>query len=309
MTDVDHWKSAVVRHCPKGNCDVEISYECIGNPLNPTVLLVMGLNGQGLVWDDSLCEMIAAAGFHVIRFDNRDVGKSTKFGHMPCPSIVRLILPRPFWGAAPYELSDMAADAAALLDHLGIEKAIWVGVSMGGMICQVAAIEFPHKVSAVASVMSSTMNPTLPDPPLWVQLDFLKKPKSNAPEDLIDFRVAFAQRILYYQVPDVDVERIRRRTAIQVARSTYAAGVVRQLYAVRSSYCRDERLQGVRMPFTVIHGTLDLLVPPSHGYHTANMVPNSRLVIVPDMGHSLLPRHFRLLTDELIALQQKARGL
>ncbi len=261
---------------------VEIAYETIGDPSNPPLLLVMGLGMQLIHWDLELCEQLAERGFHVIRFDNRDAGHSTKID-APVPNIRRAMLGRRV--DAPYLLSDMAGDAFGLLEELGIEAANVVGASMGGMIAQTMAIERPERVLSLVSIMSTTGNRRTGLPKLRVWGVLMRQ----APRDRDAYIERFVRVFRTIGSPGfpLEEERIRELAAATYERGHEAAGTVRQLAAIMASGDRTPRLRELDVPTTVIHGRADPLVPFRGGRATARAIPRARLIGVDGMGHDL----------------------
>ena len=263
--------------------DIEIAYETFGEPSDPAVLLVMGLATQMIAWHEDFCRELADRGFHVIRFDNRDVGRSTAMRDLPAPSIRQLALRSK--KAAGYTLSDMAGDAVGLLDHLGIERAHIVGASMGGMIAQTIAIEHPQRVLSLCSIMSNTGSRFAGQPKLGTYRVLL----AVQPTD----REQFIEHVLkMYRVigsPDLDRDEddLRDIAARSYDRGRNPAGSGRQLAAIIAAGDRTSGLRTVSVPTVVIHGTKDPLVRPSGGRATAKAVPGAKLVAIEGMGHDL----------------------
>ncbi|TPP55064.1 Alpha/beta hydrolase family protein [Leishmania donovani] len=287
-----------VRDCPASHMQIEICYQCFGNPDDglPAVLLIGGLNMQLTAWDESFCESLVRAGFYVIRYDNRDIGYSTKIENCGKIKAPMLLLPgraaKWLGEELPYQLEDMAADAWALLDALHIPCAHLFGISMGGMIAQLAALQAPERTISLTSVMSSTNAPDLPQPELWVKLWMLRRPPRNCTVDeLLEFRVHSLRHLLRYALPP-DGEYLKRRFLMSLRRSSYAAGLVRQAAAIRRAAGRDALLQQLHVPALVVHGVHDVVVPPMSGYRTATMLPYARLLVLKSMGHYFHPAFF-----------------
>lgn len=264
---------------------VEIEYEVQGDPSHPTILLVMGFTAQLIGWPDSFCQALVDRGFHVVRFDNRDCGLSTKldgvgvdtdavmaaaFADLPVPPV-------------PYTLSDMALDAVGLLDHLEIDTAHVVGASMGGMIAQHVAIEHPHRVVSLTSIMSVTGEPEFGQPLPEAAAVLLAPPASE--------RSAYVEESIKYAVWQsrryFDADRVKAEAARSFDRSFYPEGSSRQLAAIYASGRRTEGLSKLAVPTLVIHGRDDTLLAPSGGERTAELVPGSTFMLVADMGHDL----------------------
>jgi pimeloyl-ACP methyl ester carboxylesterase len=259
-----------------------ISYEEFGNPSDETVLLVMGLGMQMIAWDEEFCRLLVERGFHVIRFDNRDVGLSSKLsGRVNIPAgMVGLT------GSAVYTLDEMAADAAGLLDHVGIEAAHVVGASMGGMIGQKLAATRASRVRSLVSIMSNTGKrrvSALPRPDAMRAL--LRRPPSSR-EEFVDDMIETFETIGSPAYP-ADPVLLRERVAASYDRCFYPAGVARQLMAVLASGDRTRELGRITAPTQVVHGTADRLVPPRAGRDTAAAIPGARLELIDGMGHDL----------------------
>jgi pimeloyl-ACP methyl ester carboxylesterase len=270
---------------------IEIEYDERGPRGGRPLLLVMGLGAQLIFWDDELCDALVARGHRVIRFDNRDVGLSTKFEALGTPAIPEVLA-----GTArtPYRLSDMADDAAGLLDALGLDSAHLVGASMGGMIAQAFALEHRSRARSLTSIMSSTGNPDLPParPEAMAQL-MLPPPQSRA--EVIERSVRSAH-IMTGKGFTVDEERARDRAARAYDRCFHPAGMARQMAAVMGSESRRAELASLRLPTLVIHGDDDPLVPVEAGYDTAEAIPGARLLVIEGMGHALpLAAHPRIV--------------
>jgi pimeloyl-ACP methyl ester carboxylesterase len=263
--------------------DIDIAYETFGDPSQPALLLVMGLATQMIAWHEDFCAELAGHGFHVIRFDNRDVGRSTAMRDLHVPTLRQLALRSK--KAASYTLSDMAGDAVGLLDQLGIERAHVVGASMGGMIAQTIAIEHPERVLSLCSIMSNTGSRWSGQPKLATYRVLLGTP----PQDRDKFieHVVKVYRVIGSPDFDRDEDDLRDIAARSYDRGRNPAGSGRQLAAVIASGDRTERLRSISSPTVVIHGTEDRLVSPSGGRATAKAIPGARLVRVEGMGHDL----------------------
>ena len=261
---------------------VELVYETIGDPSDAPLLMVMGLGMQLIHWDRELCELLAERGFHVIRFDNRDTGLSTKI-RGPVPNVMRLLAGMP--ARVPYLLPDMAGDALGLLDHLGIERAHVVGASMGGMIGQTMAIERPERVLSLASIMSTTGDRRVGTPKLRVWSLMVRR----APQDRDAYVRYFVKvfRMIGSPAYRIDEERSRELAAATYDRSHYPPGTARQLAAILASGSRTAALRQLDVPTVVIHGESDPLVPLRAGVATARAIPGAELITIPGMGHDL----------------------
>ena len=263
--------------------DVELCYEPFGDPGRPAVLLVMGLGTQMLGWHADFCTELADRGFYVIRYDNRDVGRSTHLSDHPPPKVREIVLRRIRRPA--YLLADMAADGIGLLEALGIERAHVVGASMGGMIAQTMAADHPERVLSLVSIMSSTGSRWSGQPAPRVLPLFLQKPARS--------REAYAERIvkLFALVGSPGFERdeddLRELAGQSWDRGIDPAGFARQLGAILASGHRARDLKRVKAPTLVIHGKADRLVRRSGGRATARAIPGARLELIDGMGHDL----------------------
>jgi pimeloyl-ACP methyl ester carboxylesterase len=280
---------------------VELVYETIGDPNDAPLLLVMGLGMQLIHWDRGLCELLAERGFHVIRFDNRDAGLSTKI-RGPVPNVMRLMAGMP--ARVPYLLDDMAGDALGLLEVLGIERAHVVGVSMGGMIGQTMAIRHPERVLSLASMLSSTGDRRAGTPKLRVWSLMMRRAPQERDAYIRYFTRVF--RTIGSPAYRVDEARTRELAAATYDRSHYPAGTARQLGAIMASGSRTAALQQLEVPTVVIHGESDPLVPLRAGVATARAIPNARLLTIPGMGHNLPEPLWPTLVDAIVKNTERA---
>ena len=267
------------------NRSIELEYEHFGNPTDPALLLIMGFTAQMVAWDEEFCTQLADRGHFVIRFDNRDCGLSTKLHGVPSNSdaVIMAAMMETEMPPVPYTLSDMAADAMQVLDHLNIERAHIMGASMGGMIAQTVAIEHPHRVKTLISVMSQPGELTVGQP-TQEAMELIVTP---APSDRDEY-IAFAPKWQLWQSKKYRSDEVSRRNAIRdFDRSNYPEGGPRQMAAIYASGSRAEGLQKLEVPTLVIHGTDDQLITPSGGERTAELIPNSTLLMVDDMGHDM----------------------
>ncbi len=266
---------------------IEICYDIFGDAGSEPMLLIMGLGAQMIHWDDEFCWQLAARGFRVVRFDNRDIGKSSKMtgGKRLTPiELLKLrFLKIPV--AAPYKLRDMAEDVTGLMDVLGIGSAHLVGASMGGMIAQELAISFPQRVRSLTSIMSTTGNPRLPPPTREAAAMLMAPPPATKEEYLA--RYAQTWKMLRVGSFPQDEALDRSRAERTYERGLNPAGVGRQLRAVLASGSRKARLASVKAPTLVIHGTVDPLVHPEAGRDTAASIPGAKLLMIEGMGHAL----------------------
>ncbi len=266
--------------------EVDITYDTFGDPANPPMLLIMGLSSQMIFWDEAFCRELATQGYWVIRFDNRDVGLSTKFREAGVPDLMELMMKVQQGEAveAPYTLLDMAADAIGLLDALEIDAAHIVGASMGGMITQIIAIHYPERVRTMTSIMSSTSNPELPQPEPEAISILITPPPPNR-DEYIEYSVK-TWKFLNGEL-SFDEDYIRKRSGRAYDRNYYPEGSGRQMAAILASGSRKEELRSVKVPTLVIHGDADPLVPVEGGKETAEVIPNAELMIIEGMGHSI----------------------
>ncbi|MBV9395334.1 MAG: alpha/beta fold hydrolase [Methylobacteriaceae bacterium] len=265
---------------------VQLCYDTFGDRNDAPLLLIMGLGAQMILWDDGFCSALAERGFFVIRFDNRDIGRSTKIAgeSPPLPKLIENALTgKPI--NAPYTLRDMAADAIGLLDALGIERAHVVGASMGAAITQELAIHFPQRLLSATCIMGTSGDPRLP-PPTQEAMEVLMSP---SPTDKEAFRERFlwTWRVLRGSAFPETEDRERARALRIFERGLNPPGVARQLAAIFASGDRTKALPKVRVPTLVIHGTADPLVPVEGGRAIAAGVPGAKLVEIEGMGHAI----------------------
>ena len=273
---------------------IEIAYESIGDPAGQPLVMIMGLGTQLIHWDIELCELLAARGFHVIRFDNRDAGHSTKVD-APVPNVRRAMLGLRV--DAPYLLRDMAEDAAGLLDHLGLPAAHVVGASMGGMIGQTLAIEHSERVLSLTSIMSTTGERSVGRPKLRM-MGLLMRRAPREKEAFVEHFVGVF-RAIGSRGFAFDEDRVRRHAAEAYERDNDPTGTGRQLAAILASGDRTPRLRELRVPTTVIHGRKDPLVPFRGGKATADAIPDAKLIAIPGMGHDMPREVWPQLVDAI----------
>jgi pimeloyl-ACP methyl ester carboxylesterase len=266
---------------------IEICYDVFGSADAEPLFLIMGLSAQMVLWDDEFCRELAAHGFRVVRFDNRDIGHSTKLSGGKRITPIDILKMR-FFGILPsatYTLRDMANDTVGLMDALGIRSAHVVGASMGGAIAQEIAINFPDRIRSLTSIMSTTGNPKLPQPKREAMTLLMSAPPNTKDEYVAMF--ARNWKILRQGSFPQDEAKDRDRAERCYARGLNPAGVGRQLRAILASGARNRALANVRTPTLVIHGTVDPLVRPEAGRDTASSIPGARLLMVEGMGHAL----------------------
>jgi pimeloyl-ACP methyl ester carboxylesterase len=261
---------------------IRLCYDAFGNPADPPLLLVMGLGTQMVAWHEDFCGKLVDEGFYVIRFDNRDIGRSTHLDAAPTPTLRQLLMRRP---PAAYRLEDMAGDTVGLLDALGIDAAHIVGASMGGMIAQTLAATRPDRVLSLVSIMSTTGSRRVGRPAWRVMPIFLKQAPRDR-EAFIDHTELLFKTIGSSGIPRDDAE-LREVAGLMFDRGLDPAGTSRQLAAIIASGNRTPALRRITAPTVVIHGTADRLVRPSGGRATAKAIPGAKLVKVEGMGHDL----------------------
>jgi pimeloyl-ACP methyl ester carboxylesterase len=247
------------------NGDVEIYYESFGDPADPTLVLVNGLGSQCINYAVEWCELFVAEGYRVVRFDNRDIGLSSKLD-----------------GVA-YVLADMADDVVAVLDAIGVEKAHVLGLSMGGMIVQRLAIDHPERLLTITSAMSRTGEPGFGDSTPEALAILMGKPAKSR-DEYIESQVA-AHKVYGSKPEWLDDDMLRERAANAYDRCFCPEGIGRQMMAVGRDDSRDEALRTVQLPALVLHGSRDTLIQPDGGRHTAEVIPNARYVEIEGMGH------------------------
>jgi len=262
---------------------IELCCQEMGDPDGEPLLLVMGLATQMIAWDEEFCGMLAERGFRVVRFDNRDIGRSTRIKAAGMPGKLDMFLGRR--ATAPYLLRDMAADTFGLMDHLGIDSAHVVGASMGGMIAQTTAIERPERVRSITSIMSTTGSRRVGHPSYRTFGLLLGKPPRER-EAAIE-RVIKTFKTIGSPGYPFEEERVRRIAGRSFDRGHSEAGIARQLHAITASGDRTSRLRKLHLPALVIHGKSDVLVNPSGGRATAKAIPGARLKMVDGTGHDL----------------------
>ena len=283
---------------------IELVYQEMGDPDGEPLILVMGLATQMIAWDEGFCSLLADRGFRVVRFDNRDIGRSTKIDSAGIPSRVDMMSGRR--ASAAYLLRDMARDTTGLMDHLGFDSAHVFGVSMGGMIAQTMAIESPERVRSMVSMMSTTGS-------RWVGLPSYKAfgvllaapPKGR---DAVVERGVKTFKVIGSPGFPFDEARVRDVAGRSYDRGHSAAGVLRQLHAITASGDRTRDLRKVDVPTTVIHGSRDPLVRPTAGRATARAIPGARLRMIDGLGHDLPRAVWPEIVEAVAANAARAEG-
>ncbi len=274
----------------RGTNEVELHYEDLGDTGDPPILLIMGLGAQLTLWHDEFCDKLVGRGYRVIRFDNRDVGLSTKLHGRRAdgPLIPRLL--RSFVGLpskSVYRLEDMADDAAAVLDHLGIDRANIVGASMGGMIAQIFAARYADRTAGLGIIFSSNNSALLPPPAPNALKCLIKGPPADSPRDVIVENSVRVSKIIGSPAYPVSEEKLRADAIENYERSFYPQGVGRHFDAVLGSGSLRRYDAQIDAPTVVIHGRADKLMRPAGGRAIAKAIPGARLVLFDGMGHSL----------------------
>jgi pimeloyl-ACP methyl ester carboxylesterase len=283
--------------------EVELCYQTFGTPDGEPLLLIMGLGGPLTWWDPELCQLLADRGFYVIRFDNRDCGRSSRAGGR----VSRATLVRAFAGQrvrAPYSLVDMAEDAFGLLDHLGLESAHVCGVSMGGMIAQTMAVEHPQRVRSLTSIMSTTGKRTVG----WQHPSLLPNLVGQAAgrDGYIALSMKTSKLIGSPGYPSTE-ERARKRAGETYDRGVTSSGTLRQMLAILTQPNRAPKLRALSMPALVIHGLDDKMVHVSGGRATAAAIHGAELLLIDGMGHDLPPALFETFADGIRRTASRTR--
>lgn len=287
---------------------INIEYEVHGADDGEPLLLIMGLGMQLTRWPPPLYEKLIAKGFRVIRFDNRDVGLSQKFAGAPSVESVVMAMMQGQKPDIPYLLDDMAADAVGVLDHLGVQRAHIVGASMGGMIGQLVAADYPDRVLSYTAVFTTTGNPALPPstPDAMAVLTTRAPDPSKDIEAYLDHSMRSARTIGSPGYP-FDEALVRERSRADVLRCYEPLGVARQLAAVIANGDRRPKLAKIKAPVVVLHGEADPLVSVEGGKDLAASVPGAELRIIPGMGHDLPPALYDAVVDAICRAAERAR--
>lgn len=266
---------------------VEIAYELHGNPDAPVILLIHGLGMPMTSWPMEMVNELVEAGYQVLRIDNRDQGRSEKLHHLPMPNMVWQVIKLKLGLKInpPYALTELMQDTIGVLDALNIEKVHIVGVSMGGMISQLVAINAPSRVASLTSIMSTTGNPKLPQAEKHVISHLMSGPKSAAEEDIIQYHMKTWKLIGSPKYPTTD-EDLRAYVKGQLDRGISPAGTQRQMLAIIATPNRYKELGQLSMPVQVIHGSDDPLIPVAAGKDTADAAKGT-YHLVEGMGHDL----------------------
>ena len=280
---------------------LQIEYDTFGDKADPALLLIMGLGAQMTAWPEAFCRELAGHRLYVIRFDNRDVGLSSKVEGGAAPDMMAALTGDT--SSASYRLDDMADDAAGVLDALGIAKAHIAGASMGGMIAQAFAIRHPDRTLSLCSIMSTTGNQSVGQASPEAMAVLMSAPPTTRAEAI---EAALKANKAIGGTSRVDDGRARAEAEAAYDRCYYPEGTARQLVAILASGDRTEQLRAVRVPTLVVHGEVDPLVNVSGGKATAAAIPGSKLLVVPGMGHDMPEQVWPQVVPEMVALTRRA---
>ncbi|WP_166424793.1 alpha/beta hydrolase [Paraglaciecola sp. 20A4] len=295
-------------NCKNNAAPLQIAFDTFGNQQNIPLMLIMGLGAQRIFWEDEFCQLLAEQGFWVIRFDNRDVGESTYIDDKFTPNLLQLIASG-LLGAQvpiPYTLVDMAKDVIGLMEHLNVPKAHIVGASMGGMIAQILAIEYPQKVLSLTSIMSSTGNKNLHRPNRDVVYKLLK-PMPKKRDKGIASGIEF-WRTLHGDYYTFDFLRTSKLINKAYDRGLNPEGVLRQFSAILAAKDRTSALNSLSLPTLVIHGDADPMLPVSNGHATASAIAGAKLRIYAGMGHTLPTELWQQIVDDIALVASSANN-
>jgi pimeloyl-ACP methyl ester carboxylesterase len=293
---------------------IDIEYESFGRAGDPLILLIMGFAAQLISWPEALCHGLAARGFRVVRFDNRDIGKSTHLADLTAPN-ARALMAEVAAGRSPdvpYSLDDMADDAVGLIDALGVSHAHIVGASMGGMIAQLVAINHAGRTKSLVSIMSTTGRRNLPSGNRETLSVLFGGPRSMSRNDLIEASILVQRALSSPGFPSSGAE-MRATAERRTDRAPFdAAGLARQSAALIAAPPRDGLLKQVRCPALVIHGADDPVIPVAAARDTAESIPGAELIVVPGMGHdfaaALVPVYLRRIGDFVSKVEARANA-
>ncbi|NMP31158.1 alpha/beta hydrolase [Thalassotalea sp. M1531] len=269
---------------------ITINFQDEGKKSSPTIILIMGLGAHMAIWPDELYYGLVDKGFRVIRFDNRDAGRSSQLDDLNPPSIFKVWLSNqlPFKTNIPYKLDDMANDVLEIMAVLKIKRAHLVGASMGGMIAQILAAKYKKKVSSLTSIMSTTSMPKLSKSNLNIMLKLAHRPNQNTPNAAINYTIKLNRLIESPAFPN-DEQRLRRLAKKSIERGYNPAGIKRQLVAITASGSRRALMRDIKAPTLVIHGTDDPVISVNAGIETAHQIKKAKLKIVEGLGHDFPP--------------------
>jgi len=286
-----------------------LEYEVFGSSTDPTALLIMGMGAQLTRWPIPFCEKIAASGYQVIRFDNRDMGRSSWID-TPMQEMWEMMASLLMGGAfkVPYTLSDLGNDTLGLMDALHIPAAHIIGLSMGGMIGQLLAADHPQRTLSLVSMMSTSGNPALPRASAEIFAKVTARPPSGIDVDKEMAAVLLTDAMIALAGPTypLDMESARQRVLADLDRGYNPAGITRQFAAITASGDRREKLRSIQIPTLVLHGELDPLFPVAAAHDTAACIPGAHLKVIPGMGHDLPPPLFDTVAEAIVANMQRA---
>lgn len=280
---------------------VRLAYDEFGDEADPAMILIMGLGTQMIAWPVEFCEQLAAKGFRVIRFDNRDIGLSEKMHNADKPNLLWVLLRArlgiPF--NVPYTLKDMADDVVGLMDALNVDRAHLVGASMGGMIGQLVAAHNEHRVISFTSIMSTSGSRRIPPPKPEIMREMVRG-RGNTEDEIVEQRVGLFRMIGSRGELAPKDEEIREKARASYRRNYHPAGYIRQMAAIAHSGSRVPLLKKINRPTLVVHGKSDPLAPVEGGIDTARHIPNAELELIDNMGHDLprllIPRFVELIS-------------
>jgi pimeloyl-ACP methyl ester carboxylesterase len=285
-----------------GPASIDIAYEQRGDPTDPTVLLIMGVGAQLVSWPTGFLDALVTRRLHVIRFDNRDSGRSTHFDAAPKPNLTAVLAGD--LSSVSYTLSDMAADAVGLLDILGIKTAHVIGVSMGGAIAQVMAIEHQSRVRSLVSIMSTTGDMSVGQPhPATLKILFGGSPVTSR-EEVVQ-RAIRSFSIIGSPAYQTELSDIAMRAGLAWDRDYDEIATARQAIATLASGGRTHKLRSLVLPTLVIHGTNDTMCDVSGGRATAEAISDAELVLIEGMGHDLPPGLWDRVADHITTVVQR----
>ena len=282
---------------------LKLEVEEFGKPSDPSVLLIMGLSAQLTRWPEAFIESIVDKGFHVVAFDNRDIGLSEKLisERATSPMAVALLNTVGLAGLlAPYKLTDMAKDTVGVLDALEIERAHVIGASMGGMIGQIVCAEYPDRIKSFTALMSSTNNPDLPKahPKVSWEVMTARKPSATR-EELIDITMRI-WTLIGTKDSGRDPVEFRQQVAASIDRNSSPSGIRRQMAAIIATRDLRDWTRKVTAPTLVVHGSDDPLVPVQNGVDIAAEIKHARMEIIEGMGHDLPPKYLTEVVDHVL---------
>ncbi|HUO91437.1 MAG TPA: alpha/beta hydrolase [Rhizomicrobium sp.] len=278
---------------------IRLEYDERGPKDGAPILLIMGFGAQMTNWPEEFPRALADAGLRVIRFDNRDVGLSQKFEGLPDAREVRAAMTAGKKPDIPYTLDDMAADAAALLDELGIQSAHILGGSMGGMIAQLVALNHPAKTRSLISIFSTTGEPSLPPAKPEAMAALTAKPPATDRASVIAHSLKGRSTYASTAFP-FDEARLSAQIGANYDRSYYPEGTVRQMAAIVAASPRTDRLKTLSVPALVLHGSVDALIPPEGGRHTAQCIPGAKYHEIEGWGHDIPAGVVPLLMEQIV---------